>query len=54
MNSSKMNPDEKLEQEIEELEALICEDMEWGVRPGISLHERCQEALDKARREEHL
>lgn len=45
-----MNENEKLEQEIEELEALICDDMEWGVKPSIALRERCTEALEKARR----
>ncbi len=46
--------DEKLEREIEELESLICEDIEWGVRPSIALRERCAEALEKARREGEL
>ena len=43
--------DEKLEHEIDELEALICEDIERGVRPGIAIRTRCEEALEKARRE---
>lgn len=48
-----MNQDDTtLEQEIEELEELICEDMEWCVLPSIALRERCAEALEKARREE--
>ena len=33
---------------VEELEAQICEDIEWGVRPGIALRERCREAMEKA------
>ncbi len=41
---------EQLERETEELEALICEDMEWGVRPGIAIRERCHEALERAQR----
>ncbi len=43
--------DEKLEREIEELEAQICEDIEWGVRPSIAIRERCREAMEKAQRE---
>jgi len=39
---------EELERQTEELEAQICEDIEWGVRPGIALRERCREAMEKA------
>ena len=44
--------DEKLEREIDELEAQICEDIEWGVRPSIAIRERCREAKDRAERED--
>ena len=42
--------DEELERQTEELEAQICEDIEWGVRPGIALRERCLEAMENQRR----
>ncbi len=42
---------EKLEREIKELEAKICEDIEWGVRPSIAISERCREAMENAERE---
>ena len=45
---------EELEQQIEDLEALICEDIEWGVLPSIALRDRCAEALEKARSMEDL
>ena len=48
-----MEPDdEKLEREIKVLDAQICEDIEWGVKPSIAIRERCKEALEKAQREE--
>lgn len=43
--------EEFLAREIEELEVQICEDIEWGVRPGIAIRERCREAMEKAQRE---
>ncbi len=43
-----------LDQEIEELEALICEDIEWGVRPSIAINERCREAMEKAEQERDI
>ena len=43
--------DEKLEREIEELEALICEDMERGVAVTEATNRRIAEAMRKAQRE---
>ena len=48
IKKEQMLPDEELERETEELETLICEDMEWGVLPSIALRERCREAMESA------
>ncbi|MDY2648908.1 MAG: hypothetical protein SOV63_08905 [Pyramidobacter porci] len=40
-------PDKDKLSEIEDLEELICEDMELGVLPSIALQERCEEARTK-------
>ena len=47
-----MTPEnEKLEREIEELEALICEDMERGIPVTEATNCRIKEAMRKAQRE---
>ena len=44
-------PTNHLDVDAKELEAKICEDIEWGVRPSIAIRERCREAMENAERE---
>ena len=46
-----MDQDEKLAQEIEELEALICTDIEKGIPVTEATNRRVAEAMMKAKRE---
>ncbi len=46
-----MDQDEKLAQEIEELEALICTDIEKGIPVTEATNRRVAEAMMKAQRE---
>ena len=43
--------DEKLEREIEELEALICEDTERGISVTEAMNRRIAQAMLKAQQE---
>ncbi len=44
----KTSETEKLEQEIEALEAQICEDIESGIPVEIAIKKRCQVAQEKS------
>ena len=45
---AEMTEKDKLEQNIEELEELICGNIELGVHPSCAVKERCNEAMLKA------
>ena len=40
-----MTEKDKLEQEIEKIEELICGDIELGIHPSCAVKERCNEAM---------